>query len=876
MSNQAQSINLADYQEANFLVEKINLKFELDLENTLVTSEVFLQKNPIYTQHKHLELNGEELEIVCLKIDDKQLQDADFTYTQNLLKIANPPQSGTFCLTSQVKINPSANTQLSGLYKSSTMLSTQCEAEGFRRITFYPDRPDVLAKFTTTLIANKAKAPILLSNGNLIASGDLEDGKHFATWEDPFKKPCYLFALVAGDLVCVEDSYTTSLSKKDIKLQIFIEPENKHKSKYALESLKNAMLWDEQNYGREYDLDTFMIVAVSDFNMGAMENKGLNIFNTSAVLADEISSTDASFRRVESVVGHEYFHNWTGNRITCRDWFQLSLKEGFTVFREQSFAAAMNGKAVQRIEDVNLLRAVQFAEDAGALSHPVRPASYIEINNFYTTTIYEKGAEVIRMLSSLVDPATFRKATDLYFAKYDGMAVRVEELIGCVQEASGLDLSQFILWYTQAGTPIVKGNGAYDASKQTFTLTLEQQAPFNYPQNEPLLIPIDIALFNKTTQAPIDLISNGENFGKNRILRLETKSEEFVFENVEAEVIPSLLRNFSAPIKLNYDYTKADLGFLMAEDTDEFNRWEAGQKLYLANILDIFDGKTQGLDQVLQTALTSLFEQEIKNPEILSLIFSLPTYAFLVQTQEKIEPIKMQKSLKNLKTLIGKTFYTQWKNLYEKSVAELEKITDFYKQIGWRKLKNLSLSYILESEKSADLDLVVKQFEDKSKGMTDRFSALVFLLEWAEDSKYSMALKQFREEWSKDLLVMDMWFSAQAGRRKASLQDIENLFADADFNIKNPNRLRSVLVPFASNPLNFHREDGSGYEFFVDKIIEVDKLNSQMSAGLTKKLADWNRYAQPYAEKMRAQLERLSRTSTSVDVYEILDKSLKN
>lgn len=876
MSNQAQSINLADYQEANFLVEKINLKFELDLENTLVTSEVFLQKNPIYTQHKHLELNGEELEIVYLKIDDKQLQDADFTYTQNLLKIANPPQSGTFCLTSQVKINPSANTQLSGLYKSSTMLSTQCEAEGFRRITFYPDRPDVLAKFTTTLIANKAKAPILLSNGNLIASGDLEDGKHFATWEDPFKKPCYLFALVAGDLVCVEDSYTTSLSKKDIKLQIFIEPENKHKSKYALESLKNAMLWDEQNYGREYDLDTFMIVAVSDFNMGAMENKGLNIFNTSAVLADEISSTDASFRRVESVVGHEYFHNWTGNRITCRDWFQLSLKEGFTVFREQSFAAAMNGKAVQRIEDVNLLRAVQFAEDAGALSHPVRPASYIEINNFYTTTIYEKGAEVIRMLSSLVDPATFRKATDLYFAKYDGMAVRVEELIGCVQEASGLDLSQFILWYTQAGTPIVKGNGAYDASKQTFTLTLEQQAPFNYPQNEPLLIPIDIALFNKTTQAPIDLISNGENFGKNRILRLETKSEEFVFENVEAEVIPSLLRNFSAPIKLNYDYTKADLGFLMAEDTDEFNRWEAGQKLYLANILDIFDGKTQGLDQVLQTALTSLFEQEIKNPEILSLIFSLPTYAFLVQTQEKIEPIKMQKSLKNLKTLIGKTFYTQWKNLYEKSVAELEKITDFYKQIGWRKLKNLSLSYILESEKSADLDLVVKQFEDKSKGMTDRFSALAFLLEWAKESKYSMALKQFREEWSKDLLVMDMWFSAQAGRRKASLQDIENLFADADFNIKNPNRLRSVLVPFASNPLNFHREDGSGYEFFVDKIIEVDKLNSQMSAGLTKKLADWNRYEQPYAEKMRAQLERLSRTSTSVDVYEILDKSLKN
>lgn len=876
MSNQAQSINLVDYQEANFLVEKINLKFELDLENTLVTSEVFLQKNPIYTQHKHLELNGEELEIVYLKIDDKQLQDADFTYTQNLLKIANPPQSGTFCLTSQVKINPSANTQLSGLYKSSTMLSTQCEAEGFRRITFYPDRPDVLAKFTTTLIANKAKAPILLSNGNLIASGDLEDGKHFATWEDPFKKPCYLFALVAGDLVCVEDSYTTSLSKKDIKLQIFIEPENKHKSKYALESLKNAMLWDEQNYGREYDLDTFMIVAVSDFNMGAMENKGLNIFNTSAVLADEISSTDASFRRVESVVGHEYFHNWTGNRITCRDWFQLSLKEGFTVFREQSFAAAMNGKAVQRIEDVNLLRAVQFAEDAGALSHPVRPASYIEINNFYTTTIYEKGAEVIRMLSSLVDPATFRKATDLYFAKYDGMAVRVEELIGCVQEASGLDLSQFILWYTQAGTPIVKGNGAYDASKQTFTLTLEQQAPFNYPQNEPLLIPIDIALFNKTTQAPIDLISNGENFGKNRILRWETKSEEFVFENVEAEVIPSLLRNFSAPIKLNYDYTKADLGFLMAEDTDEFNRWEAGQKLYLANILNIFDGKTQGLDQVLQTALTSLFEQEIKNPEILSLIFSLPTYAFLVQTQEKIEPIKMQKSLKNLKTLIGKTFYTQWKNLYEKSVAELEKITDFYKQIGWRKLKNLSLSYILESEKSADLDLVVKQFEDKSKGMTDRFSALAFLLEWAEESKYSMALKQFREEWSKDLLVMDMWFSAQAGRRKASLQDIENLFADADFNIKNPNRLRSVLVPFASNPLNFHREDGSGYEFFVDKIIEVDKLNSQMSAGLTKKLADWNRYEQPYAEKMRAQLERLSRTSTSVDVYEILDKSLKN
>lgn len=876
MCKDTKSINLSDYQPPSFLVEKVLLKFELDLNRTIVSSQLFLQKNPIYKDDKPLELNGEELELIYLKIDGKNLKSDEFLYEGQWLKIAKPPQNKAFCLSTCVAIDPSANTQLSGLYKSSTMLSTQCEAEGFRRITFYLDRPDVLAKFTTTLIADKSKAPVLLSNGNLIEKGDLENGKHFAVWEDPFKKPSYLFALVAGDLVCVEDTYTTSITKSEKKLKAFVEPENGHKCKYALESLKNAMRWDEENYGREYDLQTYMIVAVSDFNMGAMENKGLNIFNTAAVLADEKSSTDLTFRRVETVVGHEYFHNWTGNRITCRDWFQLSLKEGFTVFREQSFAAAMNGEAVQRIEDVNLLRAVQFAEDAGSLSHPVRPTTYIEINNFYTTTVYEKGAEVIRMLSKLVDKKTFRKATDLYFEKYDGMAVRVEELINCVEEVSKLDLSQFILWYTQAGTPRIKATGAYNAEKKTFVLKLEQKAPVNFLQNKPYLIPVDIALLDKQAKAPVDLIENGENFGTNKVIHLNTPSAEFVFEKINSEVIPSLLRNFSAPVKLEYAYTKADLGFLMAEDTDEFNRWEAAQKLYLQNIQALFDDSNFGIDATLNSALISLFEQKIENPEILSLILSLPSYAFLVQTQEKIQPLKMYSALRGLKKLMGESFYSNWKNLYEKSKEEITKITDFHKQIGWRKLKNLALSYFLEKHKTEDLELVWQQFNDKNKGMTDRFSALNFLLEYTDKEKYTLALEEFKYQWQADQLVMDSWFSAQAQRRKASLEDIEKLFSHSNFNIKNPNRLRSLLVPFVANPLNFHRENGEGYEFLVDKILEVDKLNSQMSAALTKKLADWNLYAEPFATNMRKALERLSRSSTSVDVYEILDKSLKN
>lgn len=878
MCNSSKSVNLADYKAANFLIDKIELKFELDFETTLVTAELFLQKNPIYKEDTALELNGEDLEIIYLKLDDKDLEAKDFDYKNNWLKIANPPQNGSFCLKSKVRINPSANSQLSGLYQSSRMLSTQCEAEGFRRITFYLDRPDVLTKFTTTLIADKSKAPVLLSNGNLIASGALADNKHFATWEDPFKKPSYLFALVAGDLVCVEDSYTTSLSGREIKLQIYVEPENAHKCDYALKSLKNAMLWDEQNYGREYDLNTYMIVAVSDFNMGAMENKGLNIFNTAAVLVDEKSSTDAAFRRVQAVVGHEYFHNWTGNRITCRDWFQLSLKEGFTVFREQSFSAAMNGEAVQRIEDVNLLRSVQFAEDAGALAHPVRPESYMEINNFYTTTVYEKGAEIIRILSNLVGKKTFRKATDLYFEKYDGMAVRVEELISSVQRASGLDLSEFILWYSQAGTPVVKASGAYFAKEQKFVLTLEQKPPVNYPENQPLLIPIDLAILAKKTQAPVDLVINGKNYGKRFQAQINTKVSQFEFENLSEELhlVPSLLQNFSAPVKLEYAYSNDDLGFLMAWDTDEFNRWEAAQKLYQANIEKLLVDESYGLDEVLQLALENLFAQDIINAEILSLILTLPTYAFLTQSQVKIEPVKTYSSLRTLKKLIGQNFYSSWKNLYEKAQKELEKITDFHKQIGWRKLKNLALSYMLERQNSADLTLVVDEFANKSKGMTDRFSALGFLLEWGEESKYRLALDDFKDQWQSDLLVMDMWFSAQAGRRKATLADIKELFAHKDFNLKNPNRLRSILVPFVANPLNFHRKDASGYKFLVDKIIEIDKLNPQMSAALTKKLAEWNKYAEPFSSKMRQELERLSQENTSLDVFEILEKSLKS
>lgn len=915
-----QEIFLADYLPPAFLVKQVNLTFKLHATKTLVTACLHLQHNPERTEtNLPLVLDANNLQPLSLAINDQPLSASEYQLTSSNLTIAElagQPLPNEFKLHSQVELNPSENTALEGLYLSSGNLSTQCEAEGFRRITFYPDRPDVLATFKVRLEANKADFPILLANGNCVAKGNLPSdsketaGWHFAEWEDPFPKPSYLFALVAGKLHLIPSSFTTQ-SGREVKLELWVEKENLHKGDFALEALKKAMRWDEENYGREYDLDIFMLVAVNDFNMGAMENKGLNIFNSSCVLANPKSETDATFAQIESIVAHEYLHNWSGNRVTCRDWFQLALKEGFTVFRDQQFSASLNSAGVERINQVKLLRSAQFAEDAGPTAHPVRPASYVEINNFYTLTIYEKGAELVRMLHQLLGAEKFRQASDLYFAKFDGQAATLEDFIGCMQKASGLDLSQFMLWYSQAGTPELTCTAKFDAAAGSYTLTVKQHTPPTPEQAEkqPLMLPLKLALFSSQGEAQ-PLILNGKNLGTETTLVITQAEESFTFLGLTSQPIASLLRGFSAPVKLNFASTPAELSLLLAKDNDSFNAWNAGQQLAVLAIQEAMqdlmqqespDTKNKSLylplekawQQLLTTALAANKNSTNENPSSknqqetdLSLLAEKLTLPSLTALMEELPSFNLDiliAARQQLVTQLAARFNSKFSQLY----SELNQPEEFSLEPAARakrQLKNTCLYWLAANSNSANKQLVTQAFNQASN-MTDQLAALTYLVHFYpafanEKTSSQEALASFYNQWQNDQQVLDSWFRVQASQPSLSalgenLEQLEQLEKHPAFNLKNPNKVRALLGAFAVNLPVFHSPSGVGYAYLAQKVIQLDALNPQIAARLVLPLTRLAKLDAARQELLLKQLNFIAQQlQLSKDLSEVVNKAL--
>jgi aminopeptidase N len=872
-----QTIYLKDYQPPAFLITQVELDFSLEASATQVTSRLHLKRNPAHAdQQAPLVLDGQQLKLLDIQLDGQPLPSSEYTLTENHLTLPQPPEE--FILQTKVELDPANNTALEGLYLSSGNFCTQCEAEGFRRITYYLDRPDVLARFTTRMEADKQTFPVLLSNGNPTEKGELDKGRHYVIWEDPFPKPCYLFALVGGDLHPVKDTYTTG-SGKEVALEIWVEKENLHKCDHALESLKKAMQWDEEAYGREYDLDIYMIVAVNDFNMGAMENKGLNIFNSACVLADSKSETDNAFHRVESVVAHEYFHNWSGNRVTCRDWFQLSLKEGFTVFRDQQFSADQHSPAVERIQHVAMLRTAQFAEDASPTAHPVRPDSYIEINNFYTLTVYEKGSEVVRMLSELLGRDTFRKGSDLYFERFDGQAVTVEDFVDCMAEVSGLDLTQFMHWYSQAGTPNVAAKGQYNSEQKTFTLTFTQHTPPTPGQKEkqPLLIPIKMGLVSRMGR-PLPLEMKGALYGTEAVLQLTESEQSFTFHNLESEPLPSLLRGFSAPVKLHYEYSKDDLAFLLKHDPDGFNRWDAGQQLALSTLKGLVSAQQQGLDLELDPLLINtwkqLLEGEPEDPLMLAELLQLPSEAYIAEQYACVDIDAIHIARDYARKTLATALYPEFLRLYLLLRSD-QPWAATASQLAARRLKNTCLSFMVVTDAPEALELAEAQFQ-QADNMTDQQAALTCLAHAVNNQPGEQALKDFARQWAHDPLVMDTWFSIQVTRpHPDALDRVKALLEHPAFSMKNPNKIRAVLGAFAGqNRHNFHRRDGAGYKLLADAVIELNQTNPQIASRLVLPLTRFQKLDDYRKGKIKQQLERIQQEKLSPDLYEVISKAL--
>ena len=882
-TEQPKMIALTDYRLPDYLIDETYLTFELFESYALVHTRLLMQRNPsLDTNLPALVLDGQHLELVSLALDGRPLTAVEYTVTDKHLELQ--PTHSRFELTSTVRIEPQNNTALEGLYKSSGMFCTQCEAEGFRKITYYLDRPDVMSRFTTTIHADKKNYPILLSNGNPVAQGDEEGGRHWATWEDPFKKPAYLFAVVAGDLWCVEDTFTT-MSQREVALRIYVEPENIDKCQHAMDSLKKSMRWDEEQYGREYDLDIFMIVAVNDFNMGAMENKGLNIFNSSCVLAKAETATDAAHQRIESIVAHEYFHNWSGNRVTCRDWFQLSLKEGFTVFRDSEFSADMNSRVVKRIEDVSYLRTHQFAEDAGPMAHPVRPAQYMEISNFYTLTIYEKGAEVVRMLHTLLGAETFRKGSDLYFERHDGQAVTCDDFIAAMETVSGMDLTQFKRWYSQAGTPELEVTDSYDAATQTYQLTVKQSCPDTPGQTnkQPFVIPLSMALLNQQGQAlPLQLQGEAAAVLDERVLSVTEAEQTFSFINVAEQPLPSLLRGFSAPVVLRYNYSRDDLLFLLQHDTDGFNRWEAGQQLALQVIEEvvgqIYETDEPMMDPRLVEVFSALLAQEDLDPAMLAEFIALPGVGYIIEQYEQADPLAIHQAREYVSNQLAHGLKEPMLARYQ-ALRKVSLATPYVAQdtdIARRRLQNMLLAYLMRTEDLDILDECVDQF-GVSDNMTERLSALACLVNSPFTEEAADALSSFAERFADDPIVMDQWFSVQAAAvLPGGLERVQHLLHHPAFSIKNPNKVRAVIGAFSTqNTPNFHAQDGSGYAFLADKVIELDALNPQIAARIISPLTRWQRFDLHQQEMMLAQLKRIKNSGDlSADLFEVLEKSL--
>ena len=882
-TEQPKTIYLKDYQVPEYLIDETTLTFELYEDHTLVHAQLVMRHNPqAGAGLPPLVLDGQDLELLSLSLNDRPLDQGAYQLTPSTLTLQ--PDSERFTLDSTVRIHPETNTALEGLYKSGTMFCTQCEAEGFRKITWYLDRPDVMSSFTTTVSADKQRYPVLLSNGNPIASGDGEDGRHWATWQDPFRKPAYLFALVAGDLWCIEDSFRT-MSGRDVALRIYVEPENIDKCQHAMDSLKKAMRWDEEVYGREYDLDIFMIVAVNDFNMGAMENKGLNIFNSSAVLARAETATDAAHQRIESIVAHEYFHNWSGNRVTCRDWFQLSLKEGFTVFRDAEFSADMNSRTVKRIEDVAYLRTHQFAEDAGPMAHPVRPDSYMEISNFYTLTVYEKGAEVLRMIHTLLGAEAFRRGSDLYFERHDGQAVTCDDFIRAMEDASGLDLTQFKRWYSQAGTPRLQVTEAYDAAERAYTLTFAQSCPPTpgQPEKLPFVIPVALGLLDSQgNDMPLQLAGEAEAQGTSRVLSVTEARQSFTFVNLTERPLPSLLRGFSAPVKMHFPYSRDQLMFLMQHDSDGFNRWEAGQQLAVLVLQELIGQQQRGealvLDRRLIDALGTLLNNDTLDQAMVAEMLSLPSEAYLAEICDEADVDAIHAAREFVRRQIAEALYEPLWKRYQAN-RELSRQTPYVAEashIARRSLQNIALGYLMEAGREEVLAACLEQFEH-SDNMTERLHALAVLVNSPFDAEKAAALAKFAEHFKDNPLVMDQWFSVQAGcPLPGGLERVKGLMAHPAFNIKNPNKVRALIGAFANqNHVNFHALDGSGYRFLADQVIALDGFNPQIAARQLAPLTRWRRYSPARQALMRGELERiLASGELSPDVYEVVSKSL--
>ncbi|KKO13195.1 aminopeptidase N [Pseudomonas putida] len=882
-TEQPQVIYLKDYQAPEYLIDETHLTFELFEDHTLVHAQLVMRRNPARGAGlPPLELDGQQLELLRASLDDQELQPGDYQLDADSLTVQ--PKAERFTLDTSVKIHPESNTALEGLYKSGKMFCTQCEAEGFRKITYYLDRPDVMSTFTTTVIAEQHRYPVLLSNGNPIGSGPADDGRHWATWEDPFMKPAYLFALVAGDLWCVEDSFTRQ-SGRDVTLRIYVEPENIDKCDHAMVSLKKSMRWDEEVYGREYDLDIFMIVAVNDFNMGAMENKGLNIFNSSCVLARAETATDAAHQRVEGVVAHEYFHNWSGNRVTCRDWFQLSLKEGFTVFRDAEFSADMNSRTVKRIEDVAYLRTHQFAEDAGPMAHPVRPDSFIEISNFYTLTVYEKGAEVVRMVRTLLGADGFRKGSDLYFERHDGQAVTTDDFIKAMEDANGVDFTQFKRWYNQAGTPRLEVSEAYDAAAQTYSLTFRQSCPQTPDKAEklPFVIPVELGLLDTAgNDLPLQLAGEATAQGTSRVLSVTEAEQTFTFQGIQAKPLPSLLRGFSAPVKLSFPYDRDQLMFLMQHDSDGFNRWEAGQQLSVQVLQELIGQHQRGealtLDQRLITALGTVLGNESLDPAMVAEMLSLPGEAYLTEISQVADVDAIHAAREFARQQIAEQLFDALWARY-KANREVSRSTAYVasaEHFARRSLQNIALSYLMLSGKPQVLEATLEQFEH-CDNMTERLTALAVLVNSPFEAERAKALEAFAEHFKDNPLVMDQWFSVQAASAlPGGLARVKALMQHPAFTLKNPNKVRALIGAFAGqNLVNFHAADGSGYRFLADLVIELNALNPQIASRQLAPLTRWRKYDDARQALMKGELERiLASGELSSDVYEVVSKSL--
>ena len=883
----------ADYQPPAFWIDSVDLSFDLDPQKTRVLNRMKLRRND-QVAAQPLRLDGEELNLARVLVNG---QGTSFKMDGGQLVLENLPQGPeAFELEIFTTCNPSKNTQLMGLYVSNDSFFTQCEAQGFRRITYFLDRPDVMASYSVTLRADKAKYPVLLSNGNLVEQGELEDGRHYAKWIDPHKKPCYLFALVAGQLVCREQRITARSGQEHL-LQVYVRAGDLDKTEHAMNSLMASIAWDEARFGLPLDLERFMIVATSDFNMGAMENKGLNIFNTKYVLASQATATDTDFANIESVVGHEYFHNWTGNRITCRDWFQLSLKEGLTVFRDQEFsqdlAGDLSARAVKRIEDVRVLRTAQFPEDAGPMAHPVRPDSYIEINNFYTVTIYEKGAEVVRMMQTLVGRDGFAKGMALYFQRHDGQAVTCDEFAQAIADANpGSELArllpQFKRWYAQAGTPRVAASSQYDAASRSYTLTLTQSCAPTPGQalKEPFVIPVSLGLVTADGRSlPLQLEGEAEPGPSSRTIVLTEATQTLRFINVDAEPVPSLLRGFSAPVVLACDYNDAQLLTLLAHDTDPFNRWEAGQRLALKRALHFIHSPAQpGEAKVLDAAYIDAMRQVLRHPTLdaafKELVLTLPSETYIAEQLDEVDPQRVHAVREAMREQLALELQHDWQWAFEAHQDNGGYRPD-HVSAGRRSLAGMALAMLcLAARDTGDVvwpGKTYQRFKDAGN-MTDRFNALAALVHSGHELA-GPALERFHALFKDEALVLDKWFALQAGacdRGGQVLPAVRQLMSHPDFNLRNPNRARSLIFSYCNaNPGAFHRADAAGYVYWSERVMELDAINPQVAARLARALDRWKKLAEPYRNAAREAIARVAaKPDLSNDVREVVSHAL--